>query len=121
MRLLSAMAYQGQAAGYYNNNNQNMGGAPYEHTGYQSYPPPSTAPPHHQNQGYQQQPYQQQPYQQPEQQPNEPKYNQQPPTYGQNFVPLQDDKQTFQETFKIEKPKYNDLWAGLLVSTERRV
>jgi len=26
-----------------------------------------------------------------------------------------DDKQTFQQTFKIEKPKWNDLWAGLLL------
>lgn len=105
------MAYQGQAAGYYNNSGHNMGGAPYEQTGYQPYPPPSTAPPPQQYQQYQQQPYQQQ-------QPHEPKYNQQPPTYGQNFVPL-DDKQTFQETFKIEKPKFNDVWAGLLVSTEK--
>lgn len=43
------------------------------------------------------------------------KPSQPPPTYGQNFVPPQDSKQTFHQTFKIEKPKYNDLWAGLLV------
>jgi len=109
------MAHQGQAADYYNNNypQQNMGGVPYEQTGYQSYPPPSTAPPPQQYQ-YQQQ-HQQQPYQ------PEPKYNQQPPTYGQNFAPPQDNKQTFQETFKIEKPKYNDIWAGLLVSNQTGV
>ena len=26
-----------------------------------------------------------------------------------------DDKQTFQQTFKVEKPKWNDLWAGVLL------
>lgn len=113
---VSAMAHQGQAADYYNNNyqHQNMGGVPYEQTGYQSYPPPSTAPPPQQPQYQQQQPYQ-------DQQPNEPKYSQQPPTYGQNFTPPRDNKQTFQETFKIQKPKYNDIWAGLLVSNKKHV
>lgn len=112
------MAHQGQASDYYNNNNIDLGSAPYSQIGYQSHPPPSHAPPPHNNQQYQQQ--YEQPYQQPyqQQQPNDaPKYNQQPPTYGQNFVPPQDNKQSFQETFKIPKPKYNDIWAGLLVST----
>lgn len=27
-----------------------------------------------------------------------------------------DGKQTYEQTFKLEKPKYNDLWAGILVS-----
>lgn len=27
----------------------------------------------------------------------------------------QDNKQSFEQTFKIEKPKLNDLWAGILV------
>ncbi|OAL47885.1 DUF580-domain-containing protein [Pyrenochaeta sp. DS3sAY3a] len=55
---------------------------------------------------------------------------QQPPQYGQNFAPPQgppppqqgygqqghgDNKQSFEQTFKISKPKYNDLWAGLLL------
>ena len=111
------MAHQGQAADYYN---QPMGGAPYEQQqGYQQHPPPNGPP-----QGYQQ-PYpppQQQSYPPPQQQPyppQDPKYTVQPPTYGENFVPPQDNKQSFQETFKIKKPKFNDLWAGLLVSTTR--
>ncbi|KIV97206.1 hypothetical protein PV10_00982 [Exophiala mesophila] len=109
------MAYQGQASGYYNN--QGMGNAPYQQLGGQYYPPPQGPP-----QGYQQpfQPsYQQQPPQQsyplqdvPPQQPD-PKYNQHPPDYGQ-YTPPQEGKETFQETFKIQKPKYNDIWAGLL-------
>lgn len=28
------------------------------------------------------------------------------------------EKRTFDQTFKIEKPKWNDLWAGVLVSAE---
>ena len=56
---------------------------------------------------------------------NQPKmqYQQAPPNYGQNYnsgPPPQpqmngDGKQTFDQTFKIDKPKYNDLWAGILV------
>lgn len=43
-----------------------------------------------------------------------------PPNYGANAsyggAPLgADGKQTFEQTFKLEKPKYNDLWAGILV------
>jgi hypothetical protein len=58
-------------------------------------------------------------------------YGQQPPQYGQNYAPPQgpppmqqpngyeqngygDNKQTFEQTFKLDKPKYNDWWAGLL-------
>ncbi|KAK4922812.1 pH nine-sensitive protein 1, partial [Elasticomyces elasticus] len=41
-------------------------------------------------------------------------YSQNPPTFGDNFVSPMDDKQTFQQTFKINKPKFNDLWAGIL-------
>lgn len=47
----------------------------------------------------------------------EPKYQQAPPTYGQNYQgppPMQGDKQTFDQTFKLDRPKYNDLWAGIL-------
>ena len=47
-------------------------------------------------------------------------YPQPPPNYGVNAPyagqPLGGDgKQTFEQTFKLEKPKYNDLWAGILV------
>ena len=56
----------------------------------------------------------------------EPKYQQSPPTYGQNYQnpnpvgvgpPPQPSggKQTFDQAFKLEKPKYNDIWAGILV------
>lgn len=47
----------------------------------------------------------------------EPKYQQAPPTYGQNYQgapPMQGDKHTFDQTFKLDRPKYNDLWAGIL-------
>ncbi|OAL39219.1 hypothetical protein AYO20_01537 [Fonsecaea nubica] len=94
------MAHQGQAADYYN---QTMGGTPYQQQNYQQYPPPNNAPPQHY-------PPPQQPYQ-----PQEPKYGVAPPTYGDNFIPPQDDKQTFQQTFKIPKPKFHDVWAGLLL------
>ncbi|KAI9729730.1 MAG: putative choline transporter, neither null mutation nor overexpression affects choline transport [Cirrosporium novae-zelandiae] len=46
-----------------------------------------------------------------------PKSNQQPPQYGVDYgnsVP-EDSKQTFEQTFKVDKPKYNDWWAGLLL------
>lgn len=45
-----------------------------------------------------------------------------PPNYGQTFqntgpAPMAsgDGKQTFDQAFKLDKPKYNDLWAGILV------
>jgi hypothetical protein len=66
----------------------------------------------------------------------QPKYPQQPPQYGQNFnngnqnfappqgpPPAQqngyqqngyNDNKTFEQQFKVDKPKYNDLWAGIL-------
>ena len=50
-------------------------------------------------------------------------YSQPPPNYGPGPGPgpkfggdgAADGKQTFEQTFKLEKPKYNDLWAGILV------
>jgi hypothetical protein len=92
-----AMAHQGQAADYYNG-----GGAPQQ---------PEDA--YYQGQ---------------------PKYGQEPPQYGQNYQqsyappqgapPMQQngyqqdtynqDSKTFEQQFKLEKPKYNDWWAGLL-------
>lgn len=65
-------------------------------------PQPSAYPPP--NEPYPQQPYQQQPYQQaPYQEQEQPSQFQ----YG-------DDKVPFEQAFKIDKPKYNDLWAGIL-------
>jgi len=37
-----------------------------------------------------------------------------PPGYGQNTNYNGDQKHEFNQTFKVEKPKWNDLWAGLL-------
>ena len=40
-----------------------------------------------------------------------------PPQYGQpgpDYNP-QDGKGSFDQAFKIDKPKWNDLWAGILV------
>ncbi|KAF2725746.1 DUF580-domain-containing protein [Polychaeton citri CBS 116435] len=36
-----------------------------------------------------------------------------PPSYGQNFGQWSE-KPTFDQAFKVEKPKWNDLWAGVL-------
>lgn len=63
------------------------------------------------------------------QEPQYGQYNQQPPQYGQNYAPPQapppngvqigqpnyGEKQSFEQTFAIQKPKYNDWWAGVLV------
>lgn len=41
-----------------------------------------------------------------------------PPQYAQNAPPPPPPQQSgynFDDAFKIEKPKFNDLWAGLLV------
>lgn len=88
------MAVQGERDNYYNNQayqqpQQPQHNQPYGAQGQYQYPPPS--------------------------QPPEAKYQQTPPDYGQNYQPPQDGKQTFDQTFKIEKPKWNDLWAGILV------
>lgn len=48
-------------------------------------------------------------------------YSEAPPTYGATFVPPQTNKQDFQQTFKIAKPKWNDLWAGILVRWDPRL
>lgn len=37
------------------------------------------------------------------------------PQYGEGAAPLVDGKQTFDQAFKLDKPKYNDIWAGILV------
>ena len=48
------------------------------------------------------------------------KHQQQPPEYGQNYGPnngraAYGEKPTFEQAFMIERPKWNDLWAGILV------
>lgn len=58
-------------------------------------------------------------YQQPHYPPGpDLKAQQPPPNYGQEYQMPQtagDGKQTFDQAFKLDKPKYNDLWAGILV------
>ena len=92
------MANQGQAAGYYNN----------DQTGYE------------QPQQYgMQRPPKQYGVMNPDQDHNngyDRKYPQAPPEYGQNFNPPQNNQQSFDQTFRIPKPRFNDLWAGILVS-----
>lgn len=91
------MANQGQAASYYQMNDQPNGGYQQQQA----------------NMGYNQQ---------PEYDDNQ-KFQQAPPNYGQSYgngngnTAQQEmgGKQTFDETFKIAKPKYNDLWAAILV------
>ncbi|KZF25440.1 DUF580-domain-containing protein [Xylona heveae TC161] len=59
-------------------------------------------------------------HQQPYQQPYEQQYQQPPPNYGQNFgqngpaPPIPGNKPTFEQSFKLEGPKWNDVWAGIL-------
>jgi len=65
---------------------------------------------------------QQQPQQQPYEQKNYQQQQQQPPQYG-NYAPQNYDaggeKQDFSQAFKLDKPKFHDWWAGLLVSFAR--
>lgn len=71
----------------------------------------------YQQQGYQQQPYQQQPYQQQpqnQQQYQEPIPPKGPPRYNEQMQQGQEGKQDFNQAFKMDKPKYNDIWAALL-------
>lgn len=71
------------------------------------------APPNNQQYGQQQ-------YGQYAQQPQQQQYMPNPPAYGQNYGndgPSygSDGKNTFDQQFKVEKPKWNDLWAGILL------
>ena len=56
--------------------------------------------------------------------PPEPKYSQQQPSgeYAtpSASAPVSGEKQTFEQTFKIEGPKWHDLWAGILVKRQIR-
>lgn len=68
--------------------------------------------------GQGQQQYQQPTYPPPTQQqyaaPQQP-YPQQPPTYGGQPVQSNgNEKLAFEQTFKLIKPRYNDLWAAIL-------
>jgi hypothetical protein len=107
----------GQAADYYNDPPQ--GNYQQQNGGYdQQYAPPQQ-PAQSYNQGYappqnmnQYAPPQQQPPQQHGMQ--ESKMSDQPPTYGQDFS-QSEGRQSFQQVFKVQKPKWNDLWAGILV------
>ena len=94
------MATHGAADSYYN-----AGSDPAK----EDYPPQPQMqyPPQAANNGYQ----------------GAPQYQQPPPNYNQNYqnprpppMTSADGKQTFDQTFKLDKPKYNDLWAGILVS-----
>ena len=48
-----------------------------------------------------------------------PKYTQQPPSYTQTYgaqpPPIPGNKPTFEQSFKLERPRWNDLWAGILL------
>ncbi|CAF9931726.1 Putative choline transporter, neither null mutation nor overexpression affects choline transport [Imshaugia aleurites] len=92
----------GEADSYYSQVPDGQSNGPY------APPPPMQYPPQAANNGYQGD--------------SNPKYQQPPPNYGQNFqnpapapVAAGDGKQTFDQVFKLEKPKYNDVWAGLLL------
>ncbi|KAK7960330.1 hypothetical protein PG988_011544 [Apiospora saccharicola] len=65
---------------------------------------------------YQQQPPPQQPYGQQQPYPPQQGYGGPPPPQQQQQAYAHDghEKMTFDQTFKVEKPKYNDLWAGIL-------
>ncbi|EJP66775.1 Choline transporter [Beauveria bassiana ARSEF 2860] len=75
---------------------------------------------------YNQQQYNQGQWQQQQQQPPPPQQNNggydhggynygPPPAYSYNPPQANDEKYGFDQAFKIEKPKYNDLWAGILL------
>ena len=112
----------GQAASYYN---PGQSFAPPQGPPMQQPPPPQQPQPGYNGYDYnaqqppQQPPPQQYQYQNPYQDPYQKPYQnvdpeakppQHPPTYDQAVY-------GFEDAFKIEKPKYNDIWAGLLVST----
>jgi hypothetical protein len=101
------MANQGEASQYYqgnNNNNNYQMNQPPQQQGYgygapqqqqNGYGPPSGPPPQQQHYGG-----------------GGGGGMPPPPNYGQQYGA--DQKPQFEEAFKIEKPKWNDLWAGIL-------
>lgn len=87
----------GEADSYYNNSDQRGGHPPgpppqYDATFGQQQPV---------NNGYQAPPP-----------PPQPQQQYAPPANGPGEF---DEKQSFEQTFKVEKPKWNDIWAGILV------
>lgn len=83
----------GEADGYYNNQ------PGYEQQGQPQYQPQNGQ------------------YAPPPGPPQDGQYDQKPPNYGQSIAPQaysQDEKPTFEQTFKVEKPRWNDLWAAAL-------
>ena len=90
----------GEADSYYN---AQQGNGPQQY-----YPP---------QQPYQQQQQPQQGYNQNYQQPPYPPQNghQVPPNPNAGFNGEFDEKNDFEQQFKIDKPKWNDWWAGVLV------
>ncbi|CZT03735.1 hypothetical protein WAI453_009017 [Rhynchosporium graminicola] len=108
----------GQADGYYNQSGQQDIYMQDQRKGY-GQPVQYNGAPYQQQGGYQQQQgqYQQQPYQQMDGPPPQ-QYPQQPPNYGNNMPPQNNAPKGklsgFEQTFKLDKPKYNDLWAALL-------
>lgn len=75
--------------------------------------------PDHYNQGKGAQPYDQTTYDQQDQPYQQQPYGQQPPQYGQNYGPYSYDpnaeRKDFAQAFRVERPRWNDLWAGILV------
>lgn len=85
------MAQRGEAADYYNSNND--GHVPGGQTEYsQQHQAPYALPPQHSDQ----------------------QYMAPPPTCQQDFGRWQE-KPTFDQAFKVDKPKWNDWWAGALL------
>ncbi|KAK0369952.1 hypothetical protein CLIM01_12688 [Colletotrichum limetticola] len=94
----------GESAGYYGGQQQQQQ-PPYDPKHTQQY-----------NDGYQQDYNQQQNYQQPPPPPPQQGFDNGSNGYGYNAPPqgYDPEKYTFEEAFKIEKPKWNDLWAAIL-------
>ena len=94
------MAHAGEAANYYNGQQDSyyQMQSPAKYPPPQQYPPPQHPPPPQYGQNYG---------------PPPPQQNGTMPGYGNS------EKQDFEQTFKIESPKWNDWWAGVLVGRSR--
>jgi hypothetical protein len=99
----------GAADEYYQEGQQDIGTQQGQYT-----QQPYGQPPHFQQQAQSpQQPHQQPQYQQQGPDPAQ-QYPQQPPQYGQQPNTGNGEKIEFDQTFKVDKPKYNDIWAAVL-------
>lgn len=94
----------GAADSYYQQGQQDIG-MQYQQPQYQAPSGPTPA-----QQSYQQYPPQQQQYNSPSPQ----QYNVPPPQGGKQAAEGSYGSRTFDQSFHIEKPKYNDLWAAIL-------